>query len=108
MQDLIKRNFWVLGALVVMACAVFAAKATGHVIEARFLGDPKTGPKAAAIAPAPTKTGPTRSKDGEQLRSRNMFCSDCTPEVPVASTSTDPSSIQLTSLPLMLVATSVG
>jgi len=108
MQDLIKRYFWVLGALVVMTCAVFAAKATGHVIEAKFLGDPKTGPKAAAIAPAPAVTTPTRSKDGEAMAARNMFCSDCTPAVPVASTSTDPSSIQLTSLPLMLVATSVG
>ena len=26
MQDLIKRNFWVLGAVVAMTCAVFAAK----------------------------------------------------------------------------------
>ena len=108
MQDLIKRYFWVLGALVVMTCAVFAAKATGHVIEAKLLGDPKTGPKAAAVAPAPAVTAPTRSKDGEPMAARNMFCSDCTPAVPVASTSTDPSSIQLTSLPLMLVATSVG
>lgn len=108
MQDLIKRYFWVLGALAVMTCAVFAAKATGHVIEARFLGDPKTGSKAAVIAPAPAVTTPTRSKDGEPMAARNMFCSDCTPAVPVASTSTDPSSIQLTSLPLMLVATSVG
>lgn len=108
MQDLIKRYFWVLGALVVMTCAVFAAKATGHVIEAKFLGDPKTGAKAAAIAPTPTVTTPTRSKDGEPMAARNMFCSDCTPAVPVASTSTDPSSIQLTALPLMLVATSVG
>src|SRR3990167_1028736 len=108
MQDLIKRYFWVLGALVVMTCAVFAAKATGHVIEAKFLGDPKTCAKAAAIAPTPTVTTPTRSKDGEPMAARNMFCSDCTPAVPVASTSTDPSSIQLTALPLMLVATSVG
>jgi len=37
-----------------------------------------------------------------------MFCSDCTPPVAVASANTDPSSIQITSLPLVLLATMVG
>ena len=39
MQDLIKRYFWVLGGIVVVVCAVFAAKATTHIVEAKFLGD---------------------------------------------------------------------
>lgn len=106
MQDIIKRYFWVIGALAVMVCAVFAAKAAGHVIEAAALGDSKTGPKITPVAreAAPVKTV---NKDGSQLETRNMFCSDCTPAVTVA-TNTDPSSIQNTSLPLALVATSVA
>ena len=39
MQDLIKRYFWILGAFVVGVCAVFAAKATSHIVEAKYLGD---------------------------------------------------------------------
>ena len=106
MQDIIKRYFWVIGALAVMVCAVFAAKAAGHIIEAVALGDSKTGPKITPVAreAAPVKTV---NKDGSQLETRNMFCSDCTPAVTVA-TNTDPSSIQNTSLPLALVATSVA
>src|SRR5690349_12756163 len=107
MQDLIKRYFWVLGAITVVVCSLFAAKATGHILEAKFLGDSKTGPKIAAIERvevAPTKAV---NKDGGQFETRNMFCSDCTPPVSVV-TNTDPSSIQQTSLPLVLLATMVS
>ena len=51
MQDLIKRYFWILGGITVMVCAVFAAKATAHIVEAKFLGDPDHGPKLAVVAP---------------------------------------------------------
>jgi len=105
MQDLIKRYFWVIGAVVIMICAVFAAKATGHVIEAKFLGDPAHAPKITAIA-RPVETPKTeRTKDGTQLATRNMFCSECTPSV---SAPIDSSSIQLTQLPLSLLATNIG
>ncbi len=107
MQDLIKRNFWVLGVLAVMVCAVFAAKATGHLIEATALGDSKTGPKIAPVVREPVTPVKTVSKDGTQFETRNMFCSDCTPPVAVA-VNTDPSSIQNTTLPLVLVATMVS
>lgn len=108
MQDFIKRYFWILGALVVMACVVFAAKATNHIIEAKYLNDSATAPKLAAMAPNPsTAVKTTRSKDGTLLTSRDMFCSDCTPAVETASNA-DPSLIQNTSLPLSLVATSVS
>src|SRR5215475_11437673 len=98
MQDLIKRHFWVLGAIVVMVCSVFAAKATSHVIEAKYLGDADHAPKIAAVMPrsdAPVVA--VRSKDGGQLASRNMFCSDCTPTVDTTKAS-DPSQVALTSL----------
>src|SRR5690242_20480413 len=107
MQDLIKRYFWVLGALAVFICAVFAAKATSHVVEAKFLGDSTKAPRVAAIAPSPmTPAKQTRSKDGSAFASRNMFCSECSPPPVVASS--DPSSINTTSLPLVLLATMVS
>jgi general secretion pathway protein C len=107
MQDLIKRYFWVLGGVVVMVCAVFAAKATNHIVEAKFLGDSEHGPKLAAIVLRPeTPVVAARSKDGAQLASRNMFCSDCTPAVEVKTA--DPSSVAITTLPVGLLATNIG
>ena len=107
MQDLIKRHFWVLGGVVVMICAVFAAKATAHIVEAKFLGDPDHAPRISVITPvAAAPIAAARSKDGGQLATRNMFCSDCTP--PVAMASADPSQIAVTSLPLALLATNIG
>ncbi len=108
MQDLIKRYFWVLGGVTVMVCAVFAAKATGHVLEAKLLGDSETAPKITAVAVRPDAPAkPTHSKEGSQLASRNMFCSECTPAV-VTTTTTDPSQIAITSLPLQLLATNIS
>jgi general secretion pathway protein C len=109
MQDLIKRYFWLLGGVVVVICAVFVAKATSHIVEAKFLGDAEHGPKITPLARTDAPTVTVRSKDGAQLASRNMFCSDCTPPVPVASENGNgSSSIQQTSLPVALVATNIG
>ncbi|HEX4454303.1 MAG TPA: type II secretion system protein GspC [Kofleriaceae bacterium] len=108
MQDLIKRYFWVLGGIAVMVCAVFAAKATNHVIEAKYLRDPDHAPKLAVVVPTTvTPVKQSRSKDGTPFALRDMFCSECTPTVS-SSTSTDSSSVQETSLPLSLLATNVG
>jgi general secretion pathway protein C len=106
MQDLIKRYFWIVGVVTVMVCAVFAAKATGAFVEAAFLGDPKQAPKIPAVVRAEPVAKPTRSKDGTQLATRNVFCSECTPSV--STTNVDPSAIAITSLPLQLLATNVG
>ena len=107
MQDLIKRYFWILGAAVVMVCSVFAAKATSHIVEAKYLGDPDHAPKLQPTVPTPMQPAKqTRSKDGAQLAQRNMFCSECTPSV--VATNNDPSSISTTTLPLILLATNVG
>ena len=107
MQDLIKRYFWVTGVVAVMLCAVFAAKATGAIVEAKFLGDPKQGPKVTPVArPDLAAAKPARSKDGGQLAARNMFCSECTPAAPAVNV--DPSAISITALPLVLLATNVG
>ena len=107
MQDLIKRYFWVLGAAAVFICAVFAAKATSHIVEAKYLGDSTKAPRVAAVVPSPaTPVKQSRSKDGGGFAARNMFCSECTPAPTVANA--DPSSINQTSLPLVLLATMVS
>jgi general secretion pathway protein C len=106
MQDLIKRYFWVLGGAVVMVCSVFAAKATSHILEAKFLGDSDHAPHVVPVMQAPVAVKTTRSKDGGPFSTRDIFCSECTPAV--AAANTDPSSIQTTSLPLVLLATNVG
>lgn len=109
MQDMIKRYFWVLGAAVVLVCSVFAAKATSHVIEAKFLGDSSKTPKVHAMTPSPSQPAKqTRSKDGTAFATRNMFCSECTPPPALAATNVDPSQIATTSLPLVLLATMVS
>ena len=108
MQDLFKRYFWVLGAAVVLVCAVFAAKATSHVIEAKFLGDSSKTPHVQPVVPSPMQPAKqTRSKDGTPFATRNMFCSECTP-APTDVANLDPSQIQTTSLPLQLLATMVA
>lgn len=107
-QNVIKRYFWVVGGLTVMTCAVFAAKATAHIVEAKFLGDPGEAPKVNAPAQRPDArkpAEPTRSKDGNQVAARNVFCSECLPAVVQP---TDPGSIAITGLPLQLLATNVG
>lgn len=106
MQDLIKRYFWLVGVVAVMLCAVFAAKATGALVEASFLGDSKQGPKITPVLHTEPVAKPTRSKDGAQLASRNVYCSDCTPS-PTA-VNVDPTAIAITGLPLVLLATNVG
>jgi general secretion pathway protein C len=108
MQDLFKRYFWILGAATVLVCSVFAAKATSHVIEAKFLGDSQKAARFTTFTPASAQPAKqTRSKDGGPLASRNMFCSECTPAVSVA-VNADPSQISTTSLPLVLLATMVS
>ncbi len=107
MQDLIKRYFWVLGAVAVFVCAIFAAKATSHIVEAKFLGDSTKTPRVASVVPTPMQPKKeTRSKDGGAFSARNMFCSECTP--PPVMANADPSQINTTSLPLVLLATMVS
>lgn len=109
MQDLIKRYFWILGAAVVLVCSVFAAKATSHILEAKFLGDSSKAPKVHAVMPTPSQPAKeTRSKDGTAFASRNIFCSECTPEPTATPVNTDPSSVQTTGLPIQLLATMVA
>lgn len=111
MQELLRRYFWVVVVATVIAAAVFAAKATNHVVESKFLADAKAGPKVTPPRPAPTVASSSRGKDGTPLLDRNMFCAACLPPPPPTTTTTapfDPNAVVLTGLPLQLIATHVA
>lgn len=117
MQLFLKKHFWLLRVGVVAVCALLAANATNHLIEARFLlgGDAKSGaakPSATARFAEPAADTALPTKDAAVVVARNIFCSSCLPVVAeaagpdgagVASGSGPPS----TTLPLALLATSV-
>jgi len=104
----VKKHFWIVGAAVVVVCSALAATAVAHVIAATALAD-RADPirrETPKRAPVPAQTP---SASGAALVARNIFCSDCIPETPVAeSTPTTSSSPPLTALPLRLVATHVS
>ncbi len=106
MQDQIKRVFWIVPVIAIVLCALYAAKAAAHIIEANFLADAKKAAPVRQVTVASAEPRVTRhSKDGTQLTQRNMFCSECTPQ---AVQVTDPSQVPITSLPLVLLATNVS
>jgi general secretion pathway protein C len=111
MQEMVKRYFWVVIALAVAGSAVFAAKLGNHILAGKLLADAKHGPRVIRPAAAPGINTSLRSKDGQAIIDRNMFCSDCLPPVvapEVAAAPVDPSVTPLTSLPLELIATHVA
>lgn len=110
MQETVKRYFWVVVALSVALSAFFAAKLVNHVAEGSLLADAKHGPKVTAPAPSPSAPVTSKTKDGQPMVDRNMFCSSCLPPVVVAATPDgpiDPNTVPMTTLPLLLVATHV-
>ncbi len=97
--------------LVVILCAYFGARAANHVIEAKALRDSdKLGKAEKTVAGAAKKTTAQKSKVGETLVTRNMFCSICVPAEPEKTEGEviDSDSPPITSLPLRLVATNVS
>lgn len=79
MIDLLKRYYWGLNLIVIGVSAYFAARASLHVVEAKFLlgeGPPKAS--AARRLPPPTPKL-AHSKDTRAILERNIFCSDCPP-----------------------------
>jgi general secretion pathway protein C len=108
MQNLLKRYFWMVGALTVVLCAVFAASTVSHVFEAKVLGEATETPRAAAAATKASSPAAGHNKSGKALSERNVFCSDCLPVAPVENVAPTDGSVVMTSLPLALIATSVG
>jgi general secretion pathway protein C len=111
MQDLVKKYFWLVGIIVVMGSAGLAAKGVSHILEGALLTDSAELPEVEPIEPAQRQPArERRSKAGTVVATRNMFCSDCAPEVPAdqADTPVDPNAVPITSLPLELLATNVS
>ncbi len=110
MQDYIRKYFWVVGVVAVVVCSFLAAKSANSFVEGKFLSDSAEPVKVKVKRKARPTASNKRSKTGEPLAKRNMFCADCQPEEPTAEVSDDgdASSVPLTSLPLELVATNVS
>jgi general secretion pathway protein C len=109
-QDLVKRHFWIVGALTVTVCAFFGGRAVAHIVEGKALTDASKAPKVQA-APRANQPATTqaRSKAGKPLADRNIFCSECLPVVAEAAPSAMSSDgVPMTSLPLSLIATFVS
>jgi general secretion pathway protein C len=110
MEAYIKKYFAVVPALVVAVCAYFGATAVNHMVEAKALGDSKKVGKAERVVASKKKKTEKRSKKGEPVATRNMFCSACAPPEPDEGDGevVDSDSPPTTSLPLRLVATNVS
>lgn len=112
MEHYVKKYFWVGAVVVVITCAAFAAEAVNHYVSAKYLPD---SAEPARVDPTQIRRAPTtasRSKDGEPLATRNIFCSTCEPVEPEApgddTEELPPGTVAMTSLPLELLATNVG
>lgn len=89
---------WLFTLFTVGVCAGFAARATGALVEARYLSDAPGLALRRALPPAP----PVRPRpDGSDLVARDMFCSQCAPG------GLDPAGGPAMT-PAILIATSLG
>jgi len=105
----IGRRSWIWTAMCVVVCAALASRMVASIIEGATLTDQEIAPVIPVVAqPAPPPPAPRPSGDG--LVARDMFCSTCTPAPP--PTTDGPmiagDDVPLTTLPLVLVATTLG
>jgi general secretion pathway protein C len=114
MEIYLKRYFWTLPFIMIVACAILVALGVNHVVEAHFLLD-DGGARTHHARPVPklVTQKPLPTKDPQDVIGRNMFCSTCDPPKPVDTAATpaqpvDENHPPLTSLPLALVATIVS
>ena len=112
MEAFIKKFFWTLPVFVIAFCAYFGAKAVNHIIESKAMADSSKIGKApkVIVKPSAKKKSAKKSKKGDVIATRNMFCSAC---LPLEEEEDDASVIDsdrppTTSLPLRLVATNVS
>ena len=102
----VARRVPVIGIVTTVLCAGLAARTIADLAEAGIVDEAQAAtPPRPPVAAPPAVTPATR--DHEALVARNMFCSDCTPAT-APSTPDAPAGIQVTALPLLLIATSVG
>jgi hypothetical protein len=67
---------WLLAAITIVCCAVFAARAAAALVDAGYLTSVPRPAPARAAPPQPPRGDPP---DGRLLVDRNMFCSSCAP-----------------------------
>ena len=111
MQDVLKRYFWLVGALAVMLSAYFASTTVGAILEAKFLPASKEAPRITPVQQDSSKPAvAVRSKAGQPLSDRDMFCSDCKPVAPPpgSDVAVAPGGVVPTQLHLQLIATSIS
>lgn len=104
MLVIVRRHFWLVGAIAFLACALLAWSGFEQLVQARRIEAPAFDPVPSRPARAPASR-PT--KDGDAMVARNMFCSTCT-AAPEPGPGVPEDGIPLTSLPLELVATSLA
>jgi general secretion pathway protein C len=82
METLLRKYIWAIDLLVIAVVAVFAARATGVLIDSR-LG--RSTPAFHAVPRTPLQSGSGQTsymKDVEAILKRNVFCSTCPPILP--------------------------
>ena len=104
MLVIVRRHFWLVGAIAFLACALLAWSGAEQLVQARRIEAPAFEPVPSGPVRAPASR-PT--KDGDAMVARNMFCSTCT-AAPEPGPGVPEDGIPLTSLPLELVATSLA
>jgi type II secretory pathway component PulC len=104
----VHRRFWIVGATTIVVCAALMARAAGHVVEARYLGDARQAAPLPFAASQPEPSIAVPQHDSKALVERNMFCSDCAGGVGDPVVSAPDGATPRTALPLSLIATSLG
>jgi general secretion pathway protein C len=107
METLLRKYLWAIDLLVIALSAVFAARATGVLIESALIR--ATPPLRHAARPPSAESAPTiYAKQVEEILKRNIFCSTCPPILPEPETNEPkpepPPQPKRTTLPLKLMA----
>ena len=104
-----KQYFWIVHTIAIAVCAALAGSAAMNVVEAELLAPEPRG-RIATAPRTPPRREPPRSKRGEPLVERNIFCSGCMPPSAEseALAALDDGVPDDTALPLSLVATTIA
>ena len=107
METLLRKYLWALDLLAIAIGSVFAARATGVMIESA-LGRNTPVVQAVRRSPSDTQTATYYDKQVEAILKRNIFCSTCPPilaEPESTEPTVPPPAVPVrTSLPLKLMA----
>lgn len=107
METLLRKYLWAIDLLAIAVSALFAARATGVLVESAISRNTPSFKSMRPVA-ADATTSPTYySKQVEDILKRNIFCSTCPPILPVpvadVEKQVEPTPLR-TTLPLKLMA----